>query len=87
MPSECSLMTACYYVRDFSGGQSGLNGTLPASITALGGLSDLDLSSALYFGQLPNTLSSFTALTRLVLASNSFNGTIPSSLGAVRPLL
>ncbi len=58
-----------------------LNGTLPASLGNLTGISDLYLSSNNLSGTIPGSIGNLTALIFLYLSNNKLEGSIPASIG------
>ncbi|CAI5499443.1 unnamed protein product, partial [Closterium sp. Naga37s-1] len=64
-----------------------LPGTIPASISNLRELTDLDLSGNELRGSLPTDIFTLTKLTHLRLDTNQFTGSIPSAIGMLTDLI
>ena len=65
----------------------GIAGTIPTSISALTGLTTLDLHHNSITGTLPSEMSTLTGLTVLRLRNNSITGTLPSELSGLTSLV
>ena len=61
----------------------GLNGTIPAKLGKLIGLTTLDLQNNDLTGSIPSELGNLFGLTQLELGDNQLSGQIPKSLSAV----
>ena len=66
--------------------QSGIRGAIPAELSQLANLTQLDLSNNELTGTIPPQLTRLTNLTQLNLASNELTGTIPPQLGQLTNL-
>ena len=64
----------------------GLNGTLPAELSELAGLTTLQLSSNSLTGSIPEELADLENLLGLYLGNNGLTGSIPTALGRLAEL-
>ena len=66
---------------------AGLNGRIPAALSALDGLAVLRLGGNRLAGPIPPELGALTGLRTLVLENNALTGAIPPELGALHALV
>ena len=64
----------------------GLNGTIPAELGLLTGLTRIDLDTNRLTGAIPSQLGDLSNLERLFLFDNDLSGAIPSELGRLKKL-
>ena len=64
----------------------GLNGTIPAELGLLTGLTRIDLDTNRLTGAIPSQLGDLSNLERLFLFDNDLSGPIPSELGRLKKL-
>ncbi|CAI7883832.1 unnamed protein product, partial [Closterium sp. NIES-53] len=65
----------------------GLQGPIPASISNLRELVDLDFNTNQLYGSIPTEVFTLTKLTHLNLGSNLFSSSIPSEVGMLTNLI
>ena len=66
---------------------TGLNGRIPAELSALDGLAVLRLGHNRLAGSIPSELGALSGLRHLTLENNALTGPIPKELGALRELV
>ena len=83
MPSSSSNC----YVKSLFLRNRGLNGSIPAQIGDLWGLSNLSLNKNFIFNSLPSEISKLTRLESLLISENSVSGRIPLQISALTNLV